>query len=517
MKEAEEAWPRAHQGAPKSTPSRARARWAKVGLAVFVAGVALGAVGLFGRRVLVDAVRPEHARTASPDVERDGRWANREPLASPPARWEPGATSPVPALEPDAGVPRPIAPDLPRPETAEALIEEAERTVDRLLRSFPDDPDALEVKARILFYVGSYSEAVESWERCLACDSRYAYAYHGLGLVAAKKADYEEAAAQQRRALALAPGFSDAAVELADALVKLDRPEEAIEVLEKHLAVSSRSLPARVALGQAYLQARDYGNARDAYRTALEMHGELPRAQFGLATALTRLGRRDESRRAMERYRELEARKIERRRDLRSRFDDLEAMCADFAVRFTYAGRVCLAHGDLAQTEQLWRRAATLDPAGVPCRVQLASLYEQTDRPEAALGVCRELAEIEPASPAHRLHLGLASARLRRFDQAEAAFREVIRLAPQSPEGHAALAGLYLSTGRRLDDAARLAQTALDLQPNAPNYALWSQVCAARGARAEAISAIERAIELDSANAQYREMLELLQEEVAER
>lgn len=506
MKEAEAGSLRAHQNAPEIRPSRARRRWPKVGLAVFVAGLALGAAGFFGWRVLVDAGRPRHARTAPPDVEHNRRGASREPPASPPAASAPGATQLLP-----------IAPDLPRPETAEALIEEAKRTVDRLVQSFPDDPDALEVKARVQFYVGSYTAAAECWERCLKREPRYAYAYHGLGLVVAKKADYEEAAIQQRRALALAPGFSDVAVELADALMKLDRLDEAIEVLEKHLEANSRSLPARVNLGHAYLQAREYEKARDAYLAALEIHGELPRAQFGLATALARMGRRDESRRAMARYRELEAKKIELRTDLRSRFDDLEAMCTDFAVRFTYAGRVCLAHGDLAQAEQLWRRAATLDPGGVPCRVQLASLYQQTDRGEEALRACRQLVEIEPASPAHRLHLGIVCANLQRFDEAEAAFQEVVRLASESPEGHAALAKLYLGTGRRLADAPRLARKALELQPNAPNYALLSQAHAARGDRAEAVSAIERAIELDSANPQYQEMLELLQGEVAKR
>ncbi len=503
MKEAEAGSLRAHQNAPEITPSCARRQWPKVGLAVFVAGLVLAGAGFFGWRVLVDAGRPRHARTAPPGLEPNRRGTSREPPGSPPAA--PGATQLLP-----------IAPDLPRPETAEALIEEAKRTVDRLVESFPDDPDALEVKARVQFYVGSYTAAAECWERCLKREPRYAYAYHGLGLVAAKKADYEEAAIEQRRALALAPGFSDAAVELADALMKLDRLDEAIEVLEKHLEANSRSLPARVTLGHAYLQARKYEKARDAYRAALEIYGELPRAQFGLATALARMGRRDESRQAMERYRELEAKKIDLRTDLRSRFDDLEAMCTDFGVRFTYAGRVCLAHGDLAQAEQLWRRAATLDPGGVPCRVQLASLYQQTDRGEEALRVCRQLAEIEPENPAHRFHLGIVCANLQRFDEAEAAFQEVVRLAPESPEGHAALAKLYLATGR-LADAPRLAQEAVRLQPNAPNHALLSQAHAAVGDRAEAVAAIERAIELDSANPQYQEMLDLLQGEVAKR
>ena len=426
------------------------------------------------------------------------------------------APGPLPSTDeaqaPLPSVPQPAAPDPPPPKTAADLIEEAKRFADGVVESFPNDPDAIEVKARVQYYLGSYPAAVECWERCIERDPTYAYAYHGLGLVAAKKADYEEAAAKQRQALTLAGGFSDAAVELADALMKLAKLDEAIEVLEKHLKVDPRSAPARVSLGHAYLQAREYQKAREAYRAALEIHADIPRAQFGLATALARLGQPDESRQAMEKYKELEANKLEVRTNLRSRFDDLGAMCVDFAVSFTYASRVCLAHGDLAEAERLCRRAATLDPNNTQCRIQLASLYQQTNRGEEALRVCRQLTEIEPENLGYHLNLGIMYGNLGRFQDAEEALREVIRLAPESAEGSVALARLYLRTGRKLAEATRLAQEAVRTSPNAPSYALLSQAHAANREHAEAISAIEKAIELDSANPHYREMLELFQQ-----
>jgi tetratricopeptide (TPR) repeat protein len=459
-----------------------------------------GAVGVLGWRVFSDSGRLQQAPIAQ-EQHLDRRRQAGAASTLPPA-----------ASQPATAEPPPVAPDLPPPETVEEILDEAEQTADRLVGLFPNDPDAFEVKARAHYYVGDYPAASECWEQCLGRQPSYAYAYHGLGLVAAKKADYEEAAAHQRKAFELAPGFIDAAVELADTLMKLGNLDEAIEVLEKHLDVSSRSALGHLTLGHAYLQAKEYRKARDAYRAALQLQPEMPRAQFGLATALARLGEKEEARRAMQRYKELEARKIEVRRNLRSQFDDLGAVCVDVGVHFTHAARVCLAHTEPAEAERLCRRAATLDPNNTECRILLASLYQQTGRGEQSLEMCRQLTRIEPDSPQHLLHLGILCGNLGRLDEAEEAFNEVIRLVPQRAEARVALVRLYLHGGRKVAEAARLAREAARIQPTAPNYYLLAQACAAGGDRAQAVSAIQKAIDLDPANQQYREVLQRIQE-----
>jgi len=394
--------------------------------------VVVGAVGLLGWRVALESGWSQQPRT----VQGEDSDKHRQTPAP--------SSSPAPASQPAPPEPPLIAPDLPPPETVEELLEEAQQTADRLVRCFPDNPDAFEVKARIHYYVGDYPAAIECWEQCLKRQPQYAYAHHGLGLVAAKKADYEEAAAHQRKAFELAPGLTDVAVELADTLMKLGKLDEAIEVLEKHLDVNPRAARAHLALGHAYLQAKEYGKAEAAYRGALKLHAEMPRAQFGLATALARLGQTEESRRAMERYKELEAKKIELRRNLRSQFDDLGAVCVDIARNFTHAARICLVHRELADAERLCRRAATLDPNNTECRILLASLY--------------------------------------------------------------------LDGGRKLAEAAQLAQEAARIQPTAPNYCLLGQAHAAAGDRAQAVAAFQKAVDLDPANQQYREVLRQLRE-----
>ena len=74
-------------------------------------------------------------------------------------------------------------------------------------------------------------------------------------------------------------------------------------------------------------------------------------------------------------------------------------MCVDFAVHFTHASRVCLAHGDLAEAERFCRRAATLDPNDTGCRTLLASLYLHGGRKLAdAARLAGEAVRIEPTA-----------------------------------------------------------------------------------------------------------------------
>ncbi len=438
--------------------SNTRQRWPKTGLAALVAATLVGATGFFGCGSQGDNP-PEQVPPVSSRHGDESEEADEKP-----------STSAI--LSSDRTPPRsaPIVSDLPRPETIQDLIEEAERTADRLERSFPDDPDAVELRARTHFYVGRHAAAVECWERCLKHSPQYGYAYHGMGLVAAKEADYEKAVILQRKAVEFAPWLPDAVIKLADSLTKLDRPGEAIEVLEKHQPGDFQSLQAQLALGRAYLQNKDYEKSRDAYGAALDTHGDSAAAEFGLATALTRLGQREESTQAMERYKELAANDLALRARTKREFDDLQSMCVDLASSFSIAGAVCLAHGDADQAEAVCRRAAVLDPTNTQCRVQLASLYQRTDRGEQALGVCRQLVEIQPENWGYHLNLGTMCGNLGQFEDAERAFQEVCRLAPQRPDGHAALARLYVRSGRKLEDAVTAAEKALELDPGNPQH-----------------------------------------------
>jgi predicted Zn-dependent protease len=81
------------------------------------------------------------------------------------------------------------------------------------------------------------------------------------------------------------------------------------------------------------------------------------------------------------------------------------------------------------------------------------------------------------------MRLSEVAIRLKRFDVAEKALKDVIRVAPKSASGYAALAGFYLQSGRNVAAAKLLARQAVDLAPTAENNHLLAFACQADGDR----------------------------------
>lgn len=82
---------------------------------------------------------------------------------------------------------------------------------------------------------------------------------------------------------------------------------------------------------------------------------------------------------------------------------------------------------------------------------------------------------------------------VRRFDEAERAYQKAIELALARARAYAMLADLYLQTDRKLHEAKRLAQKAVELQPETPLYRLLSVACEKTGDAAGARAAGQKA------------------------
>jgi cytochrome c-type biogenesis protein CcmH/NrfG len=83
-----------------------------------------------------------------------------------------------------------------------------------------------------------------------------------------------------------------------------------------------------------------------------------------------------------------------------------------------------------------------------------------------------------------------------------------MQLSPERPEGYAALGQLYVQTDRRLSEAKTLARKAVELEPVAVNYFLLSTACDKNHDYGGALTAIQRAMDLDPGNLRYREAFE---------
>lgn len=204
----------------------------------------------------------------------------------------------LPIVQPDALVPPPPA----EPVFTETVAE-GKQLGKEIAEQFADNAQALALAGKVQFTFGNPDQAQDDWKRAIELDPQSAEAWLGMAKTAHKQGDFEQAVQCMRRLEEVAPAVADAqAFFLVDSLLKLGRPQEVVDQLEK--LGQSASLPggAQVTLGQAYYQLQQYEQSADYYRQALNDPQEASTAHYGLSMALVRLGRHDEAKQHRQKY-----------------------------------------------------------------------------------------------------------------------------------------------------------------------------------------------------------------------
>ncbi len=163
-------------------------------------------------------------------------------------------------------------------------------------RALPNDSITLFNIGMALIELGDKARAEERLRRSIEVDPDYREPHFNLALILAERNDLVAAERHFRRAAEIDPDDLEARVRLAETLSRLDRPREALELLEEVLAMDPALPMARLALGAAHQTAGDRDAARTALLQVLEAAPGAPReraeAHYRLA-ALTDSGLSD--------------------------------------------------------------------------------------------------------------------------------------------------------------------------------------------------------------------------------
>lgn len=466
-----------------------------------VAVIALAAVAVYLSRPPTRSETPTAAETLLPQGQSDNG-----PVAVLPA--------PHPQLPPQTALGPPFPNlDADPPPTTDLLFAELVRVTDYLQQRIPNQPDPIEIAARVQFWFGNSDQAVKLWERCVQLAPQYGHAYFGMGIAAAKRGDYEAAADFLRKSLELTPTSTESQIALGDALINAGEIEEAIAVLNRGPGPGAPSAQREALLGQACLQRHDYDAARTHYELAIRLEPCSSDAYYGLAMTYNRLGKADEAAKQMAKFKEVRATERKIRTQDKRDYDDQEVNRSEVAKKYTDIGTVLFSQGFQSEAEKIWQRAAKLAPKDIPCRQALAWLYRQSNRRQDAIRVLEELAKLEPAGIEYTVEIGRIQAELGDFDVAEQLFRQVREKAPRHPDGYLAAARLYIDSGTNLPEAVVLATEAVALEATASNYELLSETHEMNGDRAGALAAIVLAMRLDPDQPRYRQRYQRLKAE----
>jgi len=386
------------------------------------------------------------------------------------------------------------------------LREEQLEAAQQLHADWPRDADALYVTGFVHNEQGDSATAIRSWEGALEASPETARlysraeAYYSLGYAYLLREDFKSAVARLREALRLNPARQETRYRLAHALFLQGEMEASLQVLDEGRVETPLGYRLR---GQVCQQLGKLEAAKQAYEVAVRLQPDFAEAYYGLATTCARLGDAVKAGEYRQKFDALKSAGQAMGRQARTDFDPLAVTRRSLARTHTEVGRAYAAKGQREKAERLFLRAAVVDPSNTACRFQLVMLYQQAQRNEEALRFCQEMARAEPHNAFHFLGLGNLQLRLKHPAEAEAAFKQVIELAPQRAEGYFALAQFYVQARLQPTEALRLAQRAVALAPSPVNLYVLSQACAQNGDWPAARAAIDRACALDPQHPQY--------------
>lgn len=138
------------------------------------------------------------------------------------------------------------------------------------LEALPDDPLTIFNVGMALIELGEKEEAEARLRQSIAINDNYRDPQYNLALILAERGDLEGAERHFRRAAEIDHEDIEARVRHADALTRLQRSDEAIELLEGVLAADAASPLAQLALGAAHQRAGSDSTARIALRKVLD-------------------------------------------------------------------------------------------------------------------------------------------------------------------------------------------------------------------------------------------------------
>jgi tetratricopeptide (TPR) repeat protein/nucleoside phosphorylase len=246
---------------------------------------------------------------------------------------------------------------------------------------------------------------------------------------------------------AIAKGLGTALLHglLADSLLHLGRAEEAFLHFCKVTEMEPGSAAAERGKGAAKDAMGDDAAAVEHFQKAVELEPAAAKNHANLGLALARQQRYADAISAYERAVELDP---------------------NDSGSFLYLGIVRQAEGRADEARESFEAACRLAPDDAEPHELLGSLLAKADLHDEALAHFQHAVEIDPTERRHAL-LGASLAGVNRWGDAEAAFRDALRLEPENAESLANLA-VVLANQQRFDEGIPLVVRAIEISPDEP-------------------------------------------------
>jgi choline-sulfatase len=268
----------------------------------------------------------------------------------------------------------------------------------------------------------------------------------------------------------------------AGADLKADRLDAAFGKIRTVLSTDAEILAAYNVLGNLHLKKGERAKALDAFQEAVKREPTYRPALFNVAALYHELGRPREAASTLERLLALDPRDsdvllrlgnaaLERvdHKGAQTFFERALALSPTSAEAEAGLGDVGLLRDDLAMAESHFARAAQLAPAAEDVHYKLGMVFHRRGDVARAEAEYRRETAAHPGNVKAYHYLGLLYAQQDNFDGQLEAFQTVVRLNPESAQGHFLLGDALFQKGRIQEAATHVRRAvALDAKDEQP-------------------------------------------------
>lgn len=338
-----------------------------------------------------------------------------------------------------------------------AQFDKARQTVDEALRLSPENAQGHLVSARLHIEKGQLESAERELAAARTLTPNDGEPYYLSGVVLQRWQKHEAAHDMYKAAAEKSPGELAYLLARAEALVTLDRTEEALTLLESKAEYFEHSGTIRDAVGQLQVQRGRYVDAVRSFRQASVLSEDEPAIKERLARAQVLAGQQRDAVDVLVRLVATEgfAKRADlfallgecqlsagQAREARFSFETSTSLDATSPSAWRGLGRAALEANDLRRAELAITKAAKLDPDQSQGQLLLGYLRVRQERWDDAVKAFEAAAALDPADVVAVCMVGYAHEKRGEPDLAAKFYTKAVRLRPQDEMARRLLAGL---------------------------------------------------------------------------
>jgi len=394
---------------------------------------------------------------------------------------------------------------------------EAHKILDRFLAREPNSAMALLQKARWLMQEGHVDQAVERATSATAASPRLTLAYYIRGLAQVQSHRTADAIKSFSEVLRLNPRAAAAQVQLANLHLRRNAVDTAAQFADDALKNAPNSLDAHLVRVRVTMARGDLKQSRAALAALKKRAPDVAAVSALEGTLELRAGDARAARAALERTLQLDPTSMEalagitaldviqnRGAEARARIETRLTSADHTPELLLLAAKTYVANRDFQRAEELLRESIAVDPLDTANFALLGRVLQERNTLDAAKAEFDQVAAREPGNLPARLMSAMIVHTQGDLEQAKARYADVLKLEPRAAMAANNLASIYADSGENLDLAQKLAETAAEQLPAAPEIQdTLGWVYLRRQLNGQAITRFQQSIAGDSANPVY--------------